>query len=463
MLVLHAWKYVIETTIWFSSLVAYFLLHRRKTVITLLGCVFYKEEAEMEFFIFLCILVPNFQWNVNATRDVAVYVQPENVTAKIPNGGLCVGDAAATKAPFLLVIVCSAVSNTDARNAIRDTWMKAKRVQNGTLLSALENITLGVKVAFLLGETTNETIQNDVYLENELHGDIIQEGFYDSYLNLTLKSVMLLKWVTTYCPEVSFVLKTDDDMFVNIPALVGYLSTIHRQNVIVGYLFCHARPVKDLRSKWLVQLNLIWFDFPFFALRWCDLFSFCIQVLSSVYVWREGISRLCEWNGLRDEWENCTCSVRKCPASAAFSFGRHFHHRNGGAEDENSSGKLQPVQLPETATRQPLSVPEDYHIAWPNTLRNEDRLAAGQQRDARLFSREITKNRRCQNENMQESQKSRGKESSHSERPSRMKWNQRCQVSFVIPRSLIKPILSAASIVDAYSWRNENRGPGRRL
>lgn len=211
----------------------------------------------MEFFIFLCILVPNFQWNVNATRDVAVYVQPENVTAKIPNGGLCVGDAAATKAPFLLVIVCSAVSNTDARNAIRDTWMKAKRVQNGTLLSALENITLGVKVAFLLGETTNETIQNDVYLENELHGDIIQEGFYDSYLNLTLKSVMLLKWVTTYCPEVSFVLKTDDDMFVNIPALVGYLSTIHRQNVIVGYLFCHARPVKDLRSKWLVQLNLI--------------------------------------------------------------------------------------------------------------------------------------------------------------------------------------------------------------
>lgn len=194
--------------------------------------------------------VPNFQWNVNATRDVAVYVQPENVTAKIPNGGLCVGDAAATKAPFLLVIVCSAVSNTDARNAIRDTWMKAKRVQNGTLLSALENITLGVKVAFLLGETTNETIQNDVYLENELHGDIIQEGFYDSYLNLTLKSVMLLKWVTTYCPEVSFVLKTDDDMFVNIPALVGYLSTIHRQNVIVGYLFCHARPVKDLRSKW---------------------------------------------------------------------------------------------------------------------------------------------------------------------------------------------------------------------
>ena len=193
---------------------------------------------------------------MNATRDVAVYVQPENVTARIPNAALCTA-ANGEKAPFLLVIVCSAVNNTEARNAIRETWMKWKQPNkiNKTNGSPTTNghETPRIEIAFLVGEIGNETLQNRIYSESEAHGDIIQEGFYDSYLNLTLKSVMLLKWVTTYCPEVNFVLKTDDDMYVNVPVLIEYLSTaelVHRKDLIVGSLFCRAPPVKDLSSKW---------------------------------------------------------------------------------------------------------------------------------------------------------------------------------------------------------------------
>ncbi len=50
---------------------------------------------------------------------------------------------------------------------------------------------------------------------------------------------MLLKWVKTHCPQVTFVLKTDDDMFVNIPALVDFLlkpEVHHRTDLIVGSL-----------------------------------------------------------------------------------------------------------------------------------------------------------------------------------------------------------------------------------
>lgn len=32
-------------------------------------------------------------------------------------------------------------------------------------------------------------------------GDIIQENFLDSYNNLTLKSILLLKWVTNNCVD----------------------------------------------------------------------------------------------------------------------------------------------------------------------------------------------------------------------------------------------------------------------
>jgi Galactosyltransferase len=37
-------------------------------------------------------------------------------------------------------------------------------------------------------------LQENILEESLQHGDIIQEGFIDSYANLTVKSIMLLKW-----------------------------------------------------------------------------------------------------------------------------------------------------------------------------------------------------------------------------------------------------------------------------
>lgn len=64
---------------------------------------------------------------------------------------------------------------------------------------------------------------------------------------------MMLKWVKTYCPQVTFLLKTDDDMFINVRALTQYLSqpeVLHRKDMIVGSLFCRVTPIKDMGSKW---------------------------------------------------------------------------------------------------------------------------------------------------------------------------------------------------------------------
>ena len=43
--------------------------------------------------------------------------------------------------------------------------------------------------------------------------------FQDTYRNLTLKTVMGLKWSAIFCPQAKFVMKTDDDIFVNLPFL----------------------------------------------------------------------------------------------------------------------------------------------------------------------------------------------------------------------------------------------------
>lgn len=174
-------------------------------------------------------------WNFNTSRDMRQYILPDNTTAVQQPTHLC------TNPLFLLVIVCSAVDNFDSRNAIRQSWGSESMVDNAT-----------VRVTFLLGQTENQTTQAKLFAENQLHDDIIQERFIDSYNNLTLKSVMLLKWVNNHCVEnVKFVMKTDDDMYVNIPPLVKLLKArVKPSGFLMGFLFCGARPVADTKSKW---------------------------------------------------------------------------------------------------------------------------------------------------------------------------------------------------------------------
>lgn len=60
------------------------------------------------------------------------------------------------------------------------------------------------KLVFLLGLPPSENhtdVQSKIEEEVKMYGDIIQEGFIDSYNNLTLKSIMMLKWVNNNCKD----------------------------------------------------------------------------------------------------------------------------------------------------------------------------------------------------------------------------------------------------------------------
>lgn len=63
-----------------------------------------------------------------------------------------------------------------------------------------------VKIVFLIGQTGSNLTQMRIYEENEMHNDLIQESFFDSYNNLTLKTVMMLKWVNGSCADKGSVL-----------------------------------------------------------------------------------------------------------------------------------------------------------------------------------------------------------------------------------------------------------------
>ena len=87
-----------------------------------------------------------FVWPENQTRSARQLVRPEAVTTLISPSAIC-PSAEGTAPPYLLVVVCSAVANTEAREAIRQSWAKD------------QNSLPGVKVVFLVGQLVNSSHQ----------------------------------------------------------------------------------------------------------------------------------------------------------------------------------------------------------------------------------------------------------------------------------------------------------------
>ena len=89
----------------------------------------------------------------------------------------------------LLVVVCSLVPNSLAREAVRATCGREARI-------------LGVRVLFLVGREAGHRKIDSLPKEAKEFEDIIQEDFMDTYANLTLKSLALLRWAHIARPHV---------------------------------------------------------------------------------------------------------------------------------------------------------------------------------------------------------------------------------------------------------------------
>ena len=60
---------------------------------------------------------------------------------------------------------------------------------------------------------------------------------------------MLLKWYNQKCSHVPYLLKCDDDVFLNTKNLHNLVSKINMDDVLTGYLLCDNKPVRDTRYK----------------------------------------------------------------------------------------------------------------------------------------------------------------------------------------------------------------------
>ena len=155
---------------------------------------------------------------------------------------------------FLIMLISSHPNHFEARQAIRATWGN----NNGFILNKK------VRLRFIIGQQTDFSqtyqkkleIQSKIHKEYFLYQDIIQANFSESHRNLTLKVVLGLKWVSSNCPNTKFVFKGDDDVFVNVEALVRYLSSLGNLTGLYLGSINNGFVVRDETSKYFVPESM---------------------------------------------------------------------------------------------------------------------------------------------------------------------------------------------------------------
>ncbi|KAM9769966.1 uncharacterized protein ACNS7B_007005 [Menidia menidia] len=151
-------------------------------------------------------------------------------------------DVCKEQTPFLVLMVPVRPSDVAAREAIRQTWAKNNTVQ-GELVITL----------FLLG-SSGENEAEKLHEENLQSHDLIQSNFLDTYLNLTIKTMVIMDWLATRCSTAAYAMKVDSDMFLNIDNLVIMLKKpeIPKTNYLTGMLMWNRPVIRSKESKWYV-------------------------------------------------------------------------------------------------------------------------------------------------------------------------------------------------------------------
>ena len=117
----------------------------------------------------------------------------------------------------IIILINSHPANVKRRNAIRDTWGGSARSRKWA--GGLVYTTYKTSILFVVGLSQNATVMTAIDAEADKHHDVMQASFLDHYHNLTLKSLFAMRYARDYCHNTKFLVKSDDDMFINLPAL----------------------------------------------------------------------------------------------------------------------------------------------------------------------------------------------------------------------------------------------------
>ena len=113
--------------------------------------------------------------------------------------------------------------------------------------------------------------------------DIVQENFVDSYKNLSIKSVAMAKWVSKFCPNATFLIKSDTDVSIRPHVLVRAMQrqyNVHR-DFMIG-IRRKYKPRRNPLSKWYVPSDTYQeVNYPEFVLG--PTYGYTVNAAASIY------------------------------------------------------------------------------------------------------------------------------------------------------------------------------------
>lgn len=179
-------------------------------------------------------------------------VNPIDTDFLINGAQICSTDA---KYMTILMIVPSIPSHRFVREAIRSTYGSYAKRQFQIERKAID---VTIRLLFLVGRDGYSESDRIVRNESRKYGDIVYADFKESYRNLTRKMLIALKWVSVYCSDVDFVMKVDEDVFVNVPQLAAELH--NRPYGIKGSVYgnINLNSIVHRKGKWAVSRD----EFP---------------------------------------------------------------------------------------------------------------------------------------------------------------------------------------------------------
>ena len=131
---------------------------------------------------------------------------------------------------FVFTSATTSGKHFNKRQFIRKTWAQDVKSHK-------------ISLYFVIGLSTNETINRELRQESDKYSDIMQFGFIDHYFNLTLKTLSVLRWVNKYCAKSPNILKSDDDVIINIKTLLNGINGL--KTGIYGYITTH--------NEWVIR------------------------------------------------------------------------------------------------------------------------------------------------------------------------------------------------------------------
>ncbi|XP_059174978.1 beta-1,3-galactosyltransferase 1-like [Physella acuta] len=152
---------------------------------------------------------------------------------------------------FFQILITSAHKHRAQRQAIRDSWCSPDRFP---LLSGQT-----WQCIFLVGVPSKSEDLPELIQEMFLYKDMLLGTYEDTYRNLTHKVLHGFHWSSSHCPA-SYVIKTDDDCFVNTHLVYKFLQNYNLQinglyvgNVVVDQN--RLEVVRGEKNRWSVKID----------------------------------------------------------------------------------------------------------------------------------------------------------------------------------------------------------------